>query len=413
MSAVITSAGCAMFPDSARSVLLVITYTLNPFRMLDVGALRRQPHHLRLTALVDQRLEQAFAPYESLFDYVYYLDVEYTNHCFVEAFSDAATDAVARELTICRGLKLLSFFEGDIEATAKLRDSFDLPGMGSNEARRFRDKLTMKQQVSAHHHDVPRALKLDWALPAEATFSRCVSELGIPFVIKPIALGGSLGVTRVASFEQFEGCRHRHLDAAYMAEEEITGDLLHLDMVVNQGNPSWFGCSQYNLTTLAFAQGRPVGSMPLLPDDPSYCALRDYASDIRRSLSVHDGIVHIEVFRRNDKIYFIEAAARASGGLATLVYHKMFGYNMIQAMTDYQVGLAYEPRCPDGLAYFWLLLPDGVDVRPRLLDLEIQYELFPPGDGAQIPGSLIGQHARIIAWHEDPAYLHNAFMAIA
>ena len=54
------------------SVMIVLTFTLNQFLMLDITELRHAKP-MRFTALVDQRLKNQFTAYESLFDAVYYV----------------------------------------------------------------------------------------------------------------------------------------------------------------------------------------------------------------------------------------------------------------------------------------------------------------------------------------------------
>lgn len=402
------------------SVMLVFTYTLNPLRLLDLAALRRA-RDMRLTALIDQRLrtdlEALGEAFEGFFDRVYYCGVRYLNHCFAEEFDEAAADAVAREIRLCDQLQLLSFFEGDLDATARLRDRFGLDGMSASATRRFRNKLDTKLALSNHGLSVPKALELDWSLDSKTLFARCASELGRPFLVKPVALGGSLGVTLVSTRQQLDACRRQRFPTAYFAEEEIAGELLHLDAVVVSGRPVWFGCSRYNLPTLAFSRGKPVGSMPLLPDHPHYGVLRDYTAACVRALQVDESLLHIEVIRRGDHLFAIEAAARASGGLVAMVYHRMFGYNMIQAHVATRVGVQYRPDVPDGSAYFWLMLPETArtqDVtRDYLRGRSISVEVLPSTAGSRVRGSLVGRHDTLLAAHADYRHLFDAFTAVA
>ena len=392
--------------------MLVFTYTLNPLRLLDLSSLR-EATELRLTALVDVRLREAFGSYEGFFDEVYYVEVRYRNHCFAEEFDAAAMEAVDRESKGCDQLRLLSFFEGDLEVTARLRDQFHLVGMSARDTRRFRDKIAMKQLVSGCRLTVPKALELDWSRDTHALFAQCESELGLPFLVKPVALGGSLGVVRISSLEQFVECGRHRLDTAYMAEEEIVGEMLHLDSMVVDDRPTWFGCSRYNMAPLDFGRGKPVGSMPLLADDPQFRSLRDYAAAVARALRVHESLLHIEVIRQGDQLFFIEAAARASGGLVAMVYDRMFGYNMIQAQVTSQIGLEYRTESRDGSAYFWLFEPDGTSVREYLAERSIACETVPSAAGRRVARSLVGRHDTLLASHADYRYLSDAFTAVA
>ena len=391
--------------------MLVFTYTANPLRMLDLTA-RAEAPGLRLTALVDQRLEAVFAPHRSHFDRIYYVPVDYSHHCFVEAFGAVALDAVASEAHRSPDLRLLSFFEGDIEATAALRDRFGLPGTTAAAIRRCRDKLLMKAAVRERGHSVPEAVGLDFSTDPAELFALCESRLGLPFLIKPARLVGSLGVNRVRCYPDFEDCARHRLDTSYFAEQEISGELMHLDLVIDDDGPAWFGCSDYNRSTLDFGAGRPVGSMPILPNHPRHSEWRDYAVDIAGALGIQAGLAHIEVIRTAGDLYFIEAAARASGGLVTAVYREMFGYNMIQAEFRRCLGLGYQPGRPGGLAHFWAMLPECSEV-PRRLDARgVSSTTFPASAGPRIPGSLIGRYDTLLASHADYDHLRDVFTAL-
>jgi len=394
------------------SLLVVITYSMNPLLMLNVPRLRRLPG-IRVTALVDRVRQPVFEHYAPIFDQVSYIDVEYRDHCFVERFSVTAQDVVAREVALCSRLVVMSFCEGDIEATADLRNRFNLPGMSVADVEKFRDKMLMKQIVSKNH-DVPRAVALDAEVPNPELFSLCADTLGIPFIVKPTDLCGSLGVAEISVYEEFDAKCVRPMTGNFMAEEKISGDLLHLDVVVAAGTVKWFGCSQYNLPLDRFLDGSAIGSIPLLPGDPWHIRLSDYATSVVQSFSVDDAILHIELFRCGDRLIFLEAAARPSGGLISVLYEKMFGYNVYQAAVEGRLGLGYEPAAPDGLNYFWLLLPpDDVDTCRKLNDFGIPFELYPGGTGQKVPGSLIGTYDRVLASHDNYRHLYRAFMAVA
>ena len=197
------------------SLIMIFTYTINSARMLDMNHFRQHKNH-RITALVDSELKYLFTPYEPLFDDVYYFEIHYKHHCFIESFSKVAKDAIIKELALCERLKLISFFEGDIEATAKLRDQFHLSGLRFSQAQQFRNKLLMKKILTENQMLVPRGRSIDWDLPCRVLFQQCISELGFPFILKPTHLAGSLGVSLVSSYAQFVTIYHKHIDTDYI-----------------------------------------------------------------------------------------------------------------------------------------------------------------------------------------------------
>ena len=399
-----------------KSVVFILSYSLNRFLEIDLFQLRKQTH-FRLVAIVDAKWKCIFIRHEALFDHVYYAHMDYHHTCFVESFSPKVKSIVALEYQRNANIKLFSFYEGDVEATAKLRKQFGIPGLSYQDAVLFRNKLKMKKIVKSHQMLVPTGLPLDFTLTCKQLFTHLVATLKLPFIVKPIQLGGGLGVVKISSYKQFKLFYSQHIPTDYMAEENIDGELFHLDLVVHQQSIKWFGCSQYNVPPIHFIHGIPMGSLPLLPKHAMYETLSLYASKLQKSLKFDSGILHIEVFISHDKhIYFLEAAARPAGGLIVRTYENMFGYQLVQADLAYQLGLGYLPEKRKNSYYFWLYFPDGYDILKKVSQLKqyVNVEIQKAPDAKhKIPSSVIGQFSYALVCSDDYARLKSAFLSLS
>ncbi len=413
------------------SFIFLITYTLNSFLMIDLEQLR-QAGNFRFIAVVDENLKSVFLPYEAAFDLVYYIPITFSNVFFVESFPEKATLAIESELLINSSIHLISFFEGDVEATAKLRDRFDIPGLSYKQAILFRDKLLMKETLLSQGVLIPKGFYLDFNLPCKSLFESCKTELGLPFIVKPVHLAASVGFKNIQSYNEFHAFYLNHIDTDYMAEEKLDGDLYHLDVVVSQGAVKWFGCSQYNLPTTEFMHHHPIGSMPLLPKENSLISkeealspdvlkiydlhetFKNYASKIPEYFGIQDAILHVEIFKTAEKIYFLEVAARPSGGLVVSVYRKMFGYDIIQASLCYLAAIEYLGEKTEGLSYFWMSFPEKEHAEEHLHKLNIQYEkMFAKTSCKLVQESFGGQQYRVLAYENSYVNLKKKFFSLA
>ncbi|MDF1757564.1 MAG: hypothetical protein P1U74_04630 [Legionellaceae bacterium] len=405
------------------SIAIFITNSLRAFIMMDLNYFKKSFHsNLRITAIVNKTLQLNFSCYEELFDQVYYIGVTHYNQWFIKSFSRDINEIIKREQSISSNLILLNFSEGDVEPVAELRDIFHINGLRYNEAQKYRNKLLMKKTVASNGLLVPKGFPLNLKLSAQTLFNQCHELLGLPFIVKPTHLGGAMGISHIESFKEFEYFYLHHLKTVYMAEEKIIGEMFHLDLIVSSSKVKWIGCSQYNIPEIEFIHGRPIGSIPLISkhntknhiqnNNSLYDTLINYAMSVYDCFELVDGILHIELFKKETDLYFLEIACRAGGGLITNTYNKMFGVNLIQAQLHYQVGLEYLPQIQNESSYFWMTFPNTYPLENKLLKLNSSYEYFFCNNSVKkIPNSLIGHFEEILVSNKDYGILYEDFFS--
>ena len=96
------------------------------------------------------------------------------------------------------------------------------------------DKLMSKQLLV--NEGIPTS-KYQAVLPgSEISYSQIVDKVGVPFMVKPISLGSSVGVSKVSNEAEYQTALSKTLsyDQGYLAEEYISGRELECAILGNQ-----------------------------------------------------------------------------------------------------------------------------------------------------------------------------------
>ena len=293
-----------------------------------------------------------------------YAHVEVVDDFHFNPLVESRALALHREQSFDRVLAVSEF---ELLRAARLRELFGVPGQDVASATAFRDKLAMKDILSAA--GVPVA---DYAPVANlADLLRFVDRVGYPVVVKPRRGGGSMDVRVVRGPQDVESLlrAHRELGAddggQLLAERFVEHELLHVDgMVVAGETRLMWASTQGETSCLDIKEGRPLHSCLLDPEDPLLEPARDLT---RRALAAlptpETSMFHAEVFLATDgSLVFNEVASRAGGG-------------MIEDM----VALAFGPFLPE--LYVRTLAGNEPPVVPSAPDRIAGLSLFPPRPG--------------------------------
>lgn len=261
--------------------------------------------------------------------------------------------------------------EANVLIAGALRDYFNIKvGPGFAELEVFRNKVLMKERLLTKHIRVPKFLSLDKIYD----YSEIVNLIGQPFIIKPIAAAGSLGVTKIVSQDNYLSYvtnNPHHLD--YEAEEFIQGKLFHCDTVVQDKYFKFLECGIYTCPNLEFQKGKTLGSLAILHDNPIYKKITDFAQQVIIALGSPDGTHHMELFiTKNNELVFLEIGARTPGFLINQMYEKTFGCNPLNMDLEVQAGVEFFNEKTTDLPSFWAIFPikEGIIrqlIAPQLL----------------------------------------------
>jgi biotin carboxylase len=212
--------------------------------------------------------------------------------------------------------RLIGFLEQMQLPLAIARDALQIPGMGEETARNFRDKNRMKEVL--RQADLPVARQA--LITSAADARRFVQEVGFPIILKPIAGLGSRGTMRCNDDGELSAALNQHLPSTAnpsQAEEFVRGEEHTFETVSIDGEPVWSSSSYYLPGPLEVIENPWVQYCVLLPREhlqPHQEAFRPTNAAALRALGMGTGLSHMEWFLRADGTPVIsEVGARPPG----------------------------------------------------------------------------------------------------
>lgn len=224
------------------------------------------------------------------------------------------------------------------------------------EAARFRDKVVMKQTLSAKGIRVPRFVSLSEG-PQRVSWSGKT-------VLKPRDEGASQGVVVFPTPDAaFAHVRERQAMAGgekfmekHELEEFLEGDIWHIDGYLFQGRPVVIKASRYIGSGLAFEHGEPLGSVQY--DNPD---LEAWTVDCLAALGVGTLTFHLEAILTTNGPVFMEVAARGGGGYVTDVIEAALGVHLheidIATQVEGELAVRFLKKDVRGTTYGFFLFP--------------------------------------------------------
>jgi len=242
-----------------------------------------------------------------------------------KVFADMATvddiDDPAQLLAAARALehrngridRVLGIRESLQVPVGELRRSLGVPGPGPDTADLFRNKARMKDELRRHGLPCARHRLLRSWNDAEAL----IAEIGLPVVVKPLALSNCEGVRRIRTLDELRGALSA-LNASpenpVLAEEMLVGRELTFETITVGGQVRLHSLSWYQPAPLEVMENPGLRGMVVLPRDISGPEWSDAVALGVRAVTVlglDAGFTHMEWFRRDDGSLAIgEIAAR-------------------------------------------------------------------------------------------------------
>jgi biotin carboxylase len=229
--------------------------------------------------------------------------------------ADALTAAVSEVGERIGGVdRLLGILENLQVQLGEVRRRLGIAGIGPDIAENFRDKSRMKAVFDAA--GVPCARSRRVASGQEAI--AFTSDVGFPFVAKPLAGAGARNTFRVdgdARLGEWLATSPPSDAQPMLLEEFITGQEHSFDSVVIGGHMVWHSISRYLPSPLDVLEHPWIQWCVLLPrriDDQGDIVIT--AGRALQALGLPDGLSHMEWFRRPDgSVAISEVGARPPG----------------------------------------------------------------------------------------------------
>jgi biotin carboxylase len=196
-----------------------------------------------------------------------------------------------------------------------------------------RDKRRTREALAAAGIPQPRSIPVH-----DADSVLCAArEIGLPVVVKPQALGASMGVSSAAGLpEVAEAWRfastasvpdHPGLPRGVLVEEQILGNEISVDCVVRDGQASPVVVARKTTSEAPYfeeIQHVVYAADPLLND----AGLLELLQRVHQALGFTIGCTHTELRRRADEWVVIEVNARIGGDLIPYLGRLTLGARM-------------------------------------------------------------------------------------
>lgn len=240
---------------------------------------------------------------------------------------------------------LVATSEFDIFRAAKIRDVLGLKGQKTESALAFRDKVMMKDILSANGIDVPAYRKVESAID----IYDFVMQHDFPIVVKPVSGSGSEGVHIIKDMNALESFVESTELTNFEVEKFVEGDMYHIDGLVLNGRLVFSWPSKYINGCLSHKEGLFNASYQLEPGNPLVDRLKQYIIQVIDALPTpEDTAFHAEVFLTPDnRLVFCEIASRRGGGYIPESIEQSFGIDVTKLSVQSQCGI--EVSLPEDL----------------------------------------------------------------
>jgi hypothetical protein len=225
--------------------------------------------------------------------------------------------------------RIVPLDEFDLETAAALREHLRIPGMGQTTARYFRDKLAMRVRARDAGFAVPEFTPLFNDEQVRAFAERVPA----PWLLKPRSSAAAIGIRRVGDADAL----WRALDeigderSFQLLEQFVTGDVYHVDSIVENGAVLFAAAFRYGRPPMAVAHEGGIFTTRMLErGSEEERRLQALNRELLRALGLVRGVTHAEFIRASDdgRFHFVETAARVGGAHIADVVQAATGANL-------------------------------------------------------------------------------------
>ncbi len=273
----------------------------------------------RVLLLTEEKLQHSDWPREAIDDF-YFVRREMREE---DIRKGAAF--VARTEQIDRIVALDDF---DVELAAMLREYLRVPGMGVTTARRFRDKLAMRETARDEGIPCPEFVH---ALNHRA-ITEWTGRIPPPWVLKPRSQAAAIGISKLYTVDDlwraFDKVGDAHAD--FVIERFVPGEVYHVDSIVFNSTVVFARVSRYRTPPMAVAHEGGIFVTSTVPySDPAAAALLRMNAQLLTAFGLPHGASHTEFIRGDDGCYyFLETSARVGGAYIVDVVEAATGLNL-------------------------------------------------------------------------------------
>lgn len=225
--------------------------------------------------------------------------------------------------------RIVALDDFDVEVAADLREHFRLSGLNASTARRFRDKLAMRQTARDLGLRIPDYVGLFYH-PHLRDF---LNRVPPPWLLKPRSEASAAGIRKLHRAEDVwtEIERLGDNQSWFLLEQFIEGDLYHVDSLVHRGQVIFAEVNGYVRPLLDVYHGGGIyATRTVARHHPLVDRLRHANEKVLTGFGLPWGASHTEflVGRNDGEIYLVETSARVGGANTAEMVEAATGINL-------------------------------------------------------------------------------------
>ncbi|ADG76497.1 ATP-dependent carboxylate-amine ligase domain protein ATP-grasp [Cellulomonas flavigena DSM 20109] len=335
----------------------------------------------------------------------------------VNVFDHALLAEAAREVaTRYRVVAVLCWDEPLVMPAAELAEEFGVPGLSTPGVHGCRDKVSARTRLTR-----AGVLQPMFEMAADLEHARAAAaRIGFPVVVKPRALGASMGVVLARTDAELTSAFQVASDASLVGDEPFRGGAIveeyavgpeiSIDGAIHKGEyqPMFVARKCTGEHPYFEETGHVVDSADPLLSDP---VLLETLSRAHEVLGVEDGITHTEVRLTDRGPLIIEINGRVGGDLIPYLGKLATGIDPGRVMVDVALGVRPDVTRPTrGVAGIRFGYPDddcvvhAVRVPQEAPGLVLASPMVEPGAVLRLPpGGYIARHSFVICEGQDAA----------
>jgi biotin carboxylase len=397
----------------SKSVLLVIGSGLKLYReyLVRSAAARARGAGCELVLINNLR---------PTWQHEYFEEITVVNVFDHELLARTAREVAARHTVV----GVLCWDEPLVMPAAELAAEFGVPGLSIPGVQGCRDKYSARTRLTEGG-----LLQPGFAMTNDLAEARAAAErIGYPVVVKPRALGASMGVVLARSepeladaFQVASGASlvgDEPFRGGAIVEEYAVGPEISVDGALHKGEylPMFLARKRTGIPPYFEEVGHVVDASDPLLDGP---ALIEALARAHRVLGIEDGITHAEVRLTERGPLIIEINGRVGGDLIPLLGKIATGIDPGEVMVDVALGrrpdIIRSKRSVVGIRFGYPehdCLVRSVRVPQEAPGLVMASPMVEPGTTLRLPpGGYIARHSFVICQADDPKTCEERLLA--
>ena len=231
--------------------------------------------------------------------------------------------------------RVVGLDEFDVMTAARAREHLQLGGMTSSHALRFRDKLSMRNIASRAGIPCPEFT----GIFNQQAVGEYLGRVPAPWIIKPRYEVSAFGIRKCGDTEQAWGVlkeldernNWRDHPSQFVLERFITGDVYHVDSIVEDGKVLAAGVSKYGTPPFSVSHYGGVFTTSIVPyKSNERKELESLNKKLLEAFKYERGVSHAEFLHSadNGKFYLLEVACRVGGAYIANVLEHACNFNL-------------------------------------------------------------------------------------